>query len=115
MWMPALVLFFMVLYPFARVNSHGTRIAAAAGGCILLETRMLDQIGGFKSIKSAVIDDCALARRVKSQGAKIWLGLTHSVKSVRSYQQLGAIGARVARTACAHLRSSRVSRLPGTR
>ena len=49
-----------------------------------METRMLDQIGGFESIQSAVIDDCALARRVKSQGSKIWLGLTHSVKSVRT-------------------------------
>ena len=108
MLMPAFVHFFKILYPFARVNSHGTRIAAAAGGCILLETRMLDQIGGFKSIKSAVIDDCALARRVKSQGSKIWLGLTHSVKSVRSYQQLGEIWDMVARTAFAQLRYSLV-------
>ena len=108
MLMPAFVHFFKILYPFARVNSHGARIAAAAGGCILLETRMLDQIGGFKSIKSAVIDDCALARRVKSQGSKIWLGLTHSVKSVRSYQQLGEIWDMVARTAFAQLRYSLV-------
>ena len=108
MLMPAFVHFFKILYPFARVNSHGTRIAAAAGGCILLETRMLDQIGGFKSIKSAVIDDCALARRVKSQESKIWLGLTHSVKSVRSYQQLGEIWDMVARTAFAQLRYSLV-------
>ena len=106
MLMPAFVHFFKVLYPFARVNSNHTRIAAAAGGCILLETRLLDQIGGFESIKSAVIDDCALARRVKSQGSKIWLGLTHSVKSVRSYQQLREIWDMVARTAFAQLHYS---------
>src|SRR5215510_11162762 len=81
-------------------------MAAAAGGCILLETRLLDQIGGFESIKSAVIDDCALARRVKSQGSKIWLGLTHSVKSVRNYQQLREIWDMVARTAFAQLQYS---------
>ena len=75
--MPAFVYFFKVLYPFRQVNSHRTKIAAAAGGCILVETRLLEQIGGFESIKSAVIDDCALAGRVKSQGFKIWLGLTH--------------------------------------
>jgi glycosyltransferase involved in cell wall biosynthesis len=61
MLMPAFVHFFKVLYPFERVNSHRTRIAAAAGGCILMETRILNQIGGFESLKSAVIDDCALA------------------------------------------------------
>ena len=104
--MPAFVHFFKILYPFARVNSHGTQIAAAAGGCILLETRLLDQIGGFTSIKSAVIDDCALAWRVKSQGSRIWLGLTHSVKSVRSYQKLREIWDMVARTAFAQLHYS---------
>jgi hopene-associated glycosyltransferase HpnB len=114
MLMPAFVHFFKVLYPFARVNSHRTRIAAAAGGCILLETRLLDQIGGFESIKSAVIDDCALARRVKSQGSKIWLGLTHSVKSVRSYQELREIWDMVARTAFAQLRYSLGILLIGT-
>ena len=104
--MPAFVHFFKVLYPFGRVNSHRTRVAAAAGGCILMETRMLDQIGGFESIKSAVIDDCVLAGRVKSQGFHIWLGLTHAVKSVRSYQRLKEIWDMVARTAFAQLQYS---------
>jgi hopene-associated glycosyltransferase HpnB len=106
MLMPAFVYFFKVLYPFPRVNSHLTRVAAAAGGCILVETRLLDQIGGFEFIKSAVIDDCALARRVKSQGSRIWLGLTHSVKSVRSYQLLRQMWDMVARTAFAQLHYS---------
>jgi hopene-associated glycosyltransferase HpnB len=104
--MPAFVYFFNVLYPLPRVNSHRTSVAAAAGGCILMESRMLDQIGGFESIQSAVIDDCALAGRVKSQGFHIWLGLTHAVKSVRSYQRLKEIWDMVARTAFAQLQYS---------
>ncbi|MGB7946597.1 MAG: glycosyltransferase, partial [Candidatus Binatia bacterium] len=104
--MPAFVYFFKVLYPFSRVNSRDTRIAAAAGGCILLETRLLHEIGGFESIRSAVIDDCALARRVKAQGAKIWLGLTHSANSVRSSGELKAIWDMVARTAFVQLHCS---------
>ncbi len=104
--MPAFVYFFRVLYPFAWVNAQPTSAAAAAGGCILVETQLLDQIGGFESIRSAVIDDCALAGRVKSQGLKIWLGLTHSVESVRGYQRLAEIWDMVARTAFAQLRFS---------
>lgn len=104
--MPAFVHFFKVLYPFGRVNSRRTKVAAAAGGCILVETRMLDRIGGFESIRSAVIDDCALARRVKLGGSKVWLGLTHSVKSVRAYQQLREIWDMVARTAFTQLHYS---------
>jgi hopene-associated glycosyltransferase HpnB len=104
--MPAFVHFFEILYPFRRVNSCRTSVAAAAGGCILMESRLLEQIGGFESIKSAVIDDCALAGRVKSQGFKIWLGLTHSVKSVRGYHHLKEIWDMVARSAFAQLRYS---------
>jgi hopene-associated glycosyltransferase HpnB len=104
--MPAFVYFFKILYPFRRVNSHRAKVAAAAGGCILMQSRVLDQIGGFASIKSAVIDDCALAGRVKSRGFKIWLGLTHSVKSTRPYQHLQDIWDMVARSAFAQLRYS---------
>src|ERR1043166_3054832 len=104
--MPAFVYFFKVLYPFRLVNSHRAKMAAAAGGCILVETRLLEQIGGFGSIRSAVIDDCALAMGVKSHGFKIWLGLTHSVRSVRRYQHLQEIWDMVARSAFAQLHYS---------
>jgi hopene-associated glycosyltransferase HpnB len=104
--MPAFVYFFKILYPFRRVNSHRANLAEAAGGCVLAETRLLDQIGGFASIKSAVIDDCALTRRVKSQGFKICLGLTHSVKSARRYQYLNEIWDMVARSVFAQLHYS---------
>ena len=104
--MPAFIYFFKALYPFQRVNSPGSNIAAAAGGCILVETRVLEQIGGFQLIKSAVIDDCAFARRVKLQGFKIWLGLTHAVQSIRGYKNLMQIGDMIARSAFAQLHSS---------
>ena len=104
--MPAFVYFFRALYPFSRVNSPDSKIAAAAGGCILVETRVLLQIGGFESLKSAVIDDCAFARRVKSHGFKIWLGLTHAAQSIRGYEKLADIGNTIARSAFAQLRYS---------
>jgi Glycosyl transferase family 21 len=97
--MPAFIYFFKALYPFHRVNSSDSKMAAAAGGCILVETRVLEQIGGFESIKSAVIDDCAFARRVKLQGFKVWLGLTDAVESIRGYKKLREIGDMVARSA----------------
>jgi hopene-associated glycosyltransferase HpnB len=104
--MPAFVYFFKALYPFDRVNSPHSKIAAAAGGCILVETRVLQQIGGFESLKSAVIDDCAFAGQVKLHGFKIWLGLTHGAESIRSYKKLADIGNMVARSAFAQLRYS---------
>jgi len=104
--LPAFVYFFKILYPFRAVNSPGAKIAAAAGGCIMTESRLLERIGGFAPIKTAVIDDCVLAGRVKSQGFNIWVGLTHSVKSVRGYRRLKEIWDMVARAAFAQLRYS---------
>ena len=104
--MPAFVYFFKMLYPFRLSNSDFRGVAAAAGGCILLETRLIEEIGGFKAIRHALIDDCALAKRVKSLGCRTWIGLTHSVHSLRSYEDLAGIWSMVARTAFCQLRYS---------
>lgn len=105
--LPAFVLFFRLLYPFALANNPAwPRVAAAAGGCILLETRLLEEIDGFRSLRAELIDDCALAQRVKSRGARIWIGLTHGARSLRAYDHLDAIWGMVARSAFTQLRYS---------
>jgi hopene-associated glycosyltransferase HpnB len=104
--MPAFVYFFKVLYPFRLANSPASKIAAAAGGCILMETCLFEEIGGFESLRHALIDDCELARRIKKTGRSIWIGLSHSVRSVRPYKGLAEIWNMVARTAFTQLRYS---------
>lgn len=104
--MPAFVYFFKQLYPFHLSNSRFPSIAAAAGGFILLETRLLEEIGGFATIKNALIDDCTLARRVKEKGNRTWIGLTHSVHSMRAYPGLTEIWNMVERTAFTQLNYS---------
>jgi hopene-associated glycosyltransferase HpnB len=103
---PAFVYFFKLLYPFRLSNSPTRLVAAAAGGCILVETAMLERIGGFGSLRHALIDDCTLARRVKEAGGRTWIGLTHSAVSLRPMGSLGAIWRMVARSAFAQLNYS---------
>ncbi|MGB6278959.1 MAG: glycosyltransferase [Syntrophobacteria bacterium] len=104
--MPAFIYFFKLLYPFRLSNTGTSRVAAAAGGCILLETRLLHEIGGFDALRGELIDDCALARRIKTLGYKTWIGLTHSVRSIRPYEKLRTIWEMVARTAFTQLNYS---------
>ncbi len=107
--MPAFVYFFKLLYPFRLSNSPALPfLACAAGGCILLEARALREIGGFESIRDALIDDCALAGRFKKHGYRTWIGLTHSALSLRPYPSLASIWDMVARTAFTQLRYSPV-------
>jgi hopene-associated glycosyltransferase HpnB len=104
--MPAFIYFFKLLYPFRRSNTPSSKVAAAAGGCILLETALLRRLGGFEPIRDALIDDCALAGAAKSLGAHTWIGLTHSAKSLRAYGGFREISNMVARTAFYQLRYS---------
>ena len=62
---PPFVLFFNLLYPMRRVNDPRSRVAAAAGGCVLLRRDALERAGGFAAIRDRVIDDVSLARAVK--------------------------------------------------
>lgn len=103
MLMPAFIYFFKMLYPFALANKPESKIAAAAGGCILVDTSVLHIIGGLAAIKDAVIDDCTLAREVKQAGHKTWIGLSHDVVSQRPYLSLTEIWDMVARTAYTQL------------
>lgn len=101
--LPAFVYFFKLIYPFHLANSANRRVAAAAGGCVLLDVKALDAMGGFESLRDAIIDDCSLARGVKLAGYRTWIGLTHSVSSHRRYHGLGDIWRMVARTAFTQL------------
>ena len=44
---PAFVYFFQMLYPFERVNDPTSRVAAAAGGTVLIRRDALQRIGGI--------------------------------------------------------------------
>ncbi|HET6725547.1 MAG TPA: glycosyltransferase [Gammaproteobacteria bacterium] len=104
--MPAFIYFFKLLYPFALSNSRSRWVAAAAGGCVFIEARVLKEMGGFGAIRGAVIDDCALARAAKAYGYRTWIGLSHDVVSRREYRSLGPIWEMVTRTAFTQLHYS---------
>lgn len=104
--LPPFIYFFKLIYPFSLSNKPTSKVAAAAGGLILLRKADLEMIGGFGALHDAIIDDCTLAKRVKSNGGKTWIGLSQDVKAVRPYGTLAAIWNMVARTAFTQLHYS---------
>jgi hopene-associated glycosyltransferase HpnB len=99
---PAFVFFFFKLYPPSWVADPARRTAGAAGGCMLIRVATLERIGGIDSTRGEIIDDCALARRVKSVG-KVWLGPARHTTSIREYRSWRPIWDMVVRSAFAQL------------
>ncbi|MDV6340518.1 glycosyltransferase [Nitrosomonas sp. Is24] len=104
--MPAFIFFFKLLYPFGLANKPQSRIAAAAGGCILVETQALRSTGAFANLHNALIDDCTLAAHIKRAGLHTYIGLSHAARSHRGYHALQPIWEMVARTAFTQLKYS---------
>ena len=102
---PAFVFFFQLLYPFAQVNDAGSRVAAAAGGTVLIRAETLAAIGGLAAMRGALIDDVTLAGLVKRRG-RIWLGHSGLAESVRPYPRASDVWRMVTRTAYVQLRYS---------
>ena len=108
---PAFVYFFQMLYPFAKVNDPRSKVAAAAGGTILIRRELLMRIGGLEVINATLIDDVALATAVKRELRKqkaggIFLGHSGLARSIRPYPHFGDIWRMIARTAYTQLHFS---------
>ena len=103
--LPAFTFYFFMLYPPRWVRSTKRRTAAAAGGNVLVQAKMLAQIGGISQLRHELIDDCALAREMKKAGA-IRLAWTEQAVSLRAYGGFGAVGNMISRNAYYQLRHS---------
>lgn len=108
---PPFIYFFQKLYPFSWASNPKRRLAAAAGGCVLLKRDALEGAGGLEAIRDALIDDCTLAALIKHRpggNGRIWLGLTETTRSLRPYGGLEEIWAMVARSAYTQLKHSNI-------
>ncbi len=100
---PGFIYFFTLLYPFKSVSNSTSKVAGAAGGSILLRRDALERIGGIESYCDTLIDDCTLAKRIKSSGGSVWLGFSDLSKSLRQADTLAPLWRTVTRTAFTQL------------
>lgn len=79
------------IYPYEAVNDPKSRVAAANGQFLMLHRSVYDAIGGHASVAGEVLEDVALARRVKAAGYAMRFASGAGLVRVRMYRSFGAM------------------------
>jgi cellulose synthase/poly-beta-1,6-N-acetylglucosamine synthase-like glycosyltransferase len=78
-------------FRFADINDPKNSAAAANGQFILVRRDAYEAVGGHASISGEVLEDVALAARVKKAGYRIWFGSGKGIVRVRMYRSFAAM------------------------
>ncbi|MBZ5501375.1 MAG: glycosyltransferase family 2 protein [Acidobacteriia bacterium] len=78
-------------FSFARVNDPRRPDAAANGQFLLLLRDVYQAVGGHAAVAGTILEDVALARRVKQQGWGIYFTAPIGVVRTRMYRSFGAM------------------------
>jgi glycosyltransferase involved in cell wall biosynthesis len=78
-------------FSYERVNDPNSPAAAANGQFLMMRRDVYDAIGGHSSVAGEVLEDVALAMRVKAAGHRIWFGSGKGIVRVRMYRSFQAM------------------------
>src|SRR5216683_124976 len=78
-------------FSYAKVNDPNSPAAAANGQFLMMRGDVYDAIGGHSSVAGEVLEDVALAMRVKAAGHRIWFGSGKGIVRVRMYRSFQAM------------------------
>jgi GT2 family glycosyltransferase len=78
-------------FSYEKVNESNSPAAAANGQFLMMRRDVYDAIGGHSSVAGEVLEDVALAMRVKAAGQRIWFGSGKGIVHVRMYRSFEAM------------------------
>jgi len=78
-------------FDFARVNDPSLPDAAANGQFLMIRRDAYDKIGGHRAVADAVLEDVALARRVKQADFRLHFASGEEIARTRMYRSFGAM------------------------
>jgi glycosyltransferase involved in cell wall biosynthesis len=73
-------------FSYDAVNNAESKTAAANGQFLMIREDVYREIGGHESVAGEVLEDVALAKRVKAASYRIWFGSGVGVVRVRMYR-----------------------------
>jgi glycosyltransferase involved in cell wall biosynthesis len=80
-----------VRYPFARINNPDFPDAAANGQFLMILRDVYEKVGGHAAIADQILEDVALARRVKGAGYGIYFAAPMGTVQTRMYRTFSAM------------------------
>lgn len=89
--MPVIFAELAATYRPSQVNDPASPIAAANGQYLLISREAYDAVGGHAAVGTSLLEDVALARRVKASGRKIWFRYGADVVRTRMYRSFGPL------------------------
>jgi hypothetical protein len=78
-------------FSYEDVNNPGKAEAAANGQFLMIRSDVYENVGGHASVAGEVLEDVALAKRVKGAGYRIWFGSGKGIVRVRMYRSFDAM------------------------
>jgi glycosyltransferase involved in cell wall biosynthesis len=78
-------------FSYEQVNNPDSPVAAANGQFLMIRRDVYDAIGGHSGVAGEVLEDVAIALRVKQTGHRIWFGSGKGIVRTRMYRSFGAM------------------------
>lgn len=78
-------------FSFDQINDPASETAAANGQFLMIKREAYDAIGGHAAVQGAVLEDVAIARRLKRAGFRIWFTSGVGIVRVRMYRSFSAM------------------------
>jgi GT2 family glycosyltransferase len=78
-------------FSYEAVNDPASPAAAANGQYLLIGRTAYDTVGGHRSVAGEILEDVALAERVKAAGLRLWFGPDAAAVEVRMYRTFRAM------------------------
>ncbi len=78
-------------FSYEAVNDPASPAAAANGQFLMVRREAYEAIGGHASVAGELLEDVAIAKRLKAAGERIWFGPALGIVRVRMYRSFGAM------------------------
>ncbi|MBI4462390.1 MAG: glycosyltransferase [Acidobacteria bacterium] len=74
-------------FAYKKVSNPKHRAAAANGQWLLMSRTAYDAVGGHAAVRDAILEDVALARRVKQTGCRLYFARGTDIAATRMYRR----------------------------